>query len=111
MLNLAPIFEASKLSYPIPNRSIGNVMLQLSSETGEMCDWINRPWRQKEEFEGECADVINCVVDALWLHFRNRHKNDTHVSDDEISMMVTRALNEQIMAKTQKWKDAVNANV
>ena len=50
-------------------------------------------------------------MDALWLHFRNRHKNDTHVSDDEISMMVTRALNEQIMVKTQKWKDAVNANV
>ena len=58
MLNLAPIFEASKMSYPIPNRSIGNVMLQLSSETGEMCDWINRHGGRKKNLKASAQMLL-----------------------------------------------------
>lgn len=104
MLNLTPIFEASQLSFPIPGRCIENVMLQLSSETGEMCDWINRPWRQKEAFEGECADVINCVVDALWLHYR---AENAHLSDDDYQVFIENMLNTEIVKKTNKWKEAI----
>lgn len=105
MINTSPILNVSKAyTDKDPNRSIYNVMLQLGSETGEMQDWINRPWRQKEEFAGECADVINCVVDALWLYFRSKHPG---LSDDEISKLVVYKLNQQIEVKTKKWADAV----
>ena len=91
-----------------PKRQIGNVMLQLSSETGEMCDWINRPWRQKETFAGECADVINCVVDALFLHVKAENPD---MSLEDVSQKTTDLLNTQIKVKCAKWRKAVNADV
>ena len=92
-----------------PNRNIGSVMLQLSSETGEMCDWVNRPWRQKEIFAGECADVINCVVDALFMHYRASHDKEW-VTDEQVAELTIKSLNEQIKLKCEKWRKAV-ANV
>lgn len=89
-------------------RNITSVMLQLSSETGEMCDWINRPHRQKEIFAGECADVINCVIDALWLHMRENMHGASH---EEVALTVTEELNRQLHLKTKKWSEAVNAIV
>ncbi|AKJ73191.1 hypothetical protein PKO111_127 [Klebsiella phage PKO111] len=107
-LNLFPIIEASEMACQKPGRQIGHVMLQLASETGEMCDWINRPWRQKEPFAGECADVINCVVDALWLHHREEY---AHLGDAEYREVIAQKLNYFITRKTTKWKEAIRADV
>ncbi|QFR55970.1 hypothetical protein CPT_Muldoon_013 [Serratia phage Muldoon] len=90
-------------------RAIESVMLHLASETGEACDWVLRPWRQKEEFAGECADVIICVVDALRLHIRR--SNPEELSDKEIDEMLRNELNKQISIKTDKWKNIIDADV
>lgn len=99
-INIAPISKISDLSVELdPNKDIRNVMLHLNSEVGEMNDWINRPWRQKEDFVGECADSIICIVDVLLMHYRAKGiDNPLFVIDD---------LNKQIELKTEKWKSQI----
>lgn len=109
VLDITPVLQVSaKYTEKSPWRQIGPVMLQLASETGEMCDWVNRPHRQKEVFAGECADVINCVVDALWLHTCDNMRGAT---PEEIALEVTRELNRQLQLKTRKWAEAINATL
>lgn len=109
VLDITPVLRVSaEYTERKPWRNITSVMLQLSSETGEMCDWINRPHRQKEIFAGECADVINCVIDALWLHMRDKMDGASH---EEVALAVTEELNRQLHLKTKKWSEAVNAIV
>lgn len=99
-INIAPISKISDLSIELDhNKDIRNVMLQLNSEIGEMNDWINRPERQKEDFVGECADSIICIVDVLLMHYRAKGiDNPLFVLDD---------LNKQIELKTGKWKSQI----
>ncbi|AHY25265.1 hypothetical protein PS2_014 [Serratia phage PS2] len=109
MIHLDNVLSTSAhVDHKFPWRPIEAVMLQLSSETGEMCDWINRPWRQKEPFEGECADVIICVIDALRLYIK---RNDGIEDDIEIDRLLKMRLNAQIEKKTKKWREVIDANL
>lgn len=94
-IDLFPILQTSYIAENVDkNKDIRNVMLHLNSEVGEMNDWINRPWRQKEEFAGECADTIICVIDALYMQLRSEGRQEDLAS----------ILQEQIKKKTNKWQ-------
>lgn len=108
-LDFSSVLTASETATKnVPTRYIGNVMLQLASETGEACDWINRPHRQKEDFAGECADILNCVLDAMWLHYRPQY---SHLSDEKYRPIVLSILQSQLELKTEKWMGHINASV
>lgn len=108
-LDFSVVLNASETATKVtPSRYIGNVMLQLASETGEACDWVNRPHDQKEDFAGECADILNCVIDAMWLHYRARY---AHLSDEKYRPVVMSILQAQVELKTEKWLGQINASV
>ena len=48
-------------------RSVDSVFKNLVEEVGELSRALNRPWRCDEPAIGEVADIINCVVDLVYM--------------------------------------------
>lgn len=80
-------------------RGVKDVMIYLTSETGECADWLANPDRQKEDLMGECADVIICALDLALIHKRETSDLDGQELADE----VVSHLNDLLRAKAEKW--------
>lgn len=104
-----PILDISptvKMCIKAPERNLGLVFAHLTEEIGE---YSKATFRQDEVDEcatGEAADVINCLIDTLWLNYRNKSEFEL-VNDKDLMCIVIDDLNEQIKTKTTKWAKAV----
>lgn len=84
-------------------RHPGSVGLHLVSEVGEVCDHINRPWRQKEPLVNEIADTIHCLLDLYYLT-EVKKSEYMDLSDSEFREALADELNEALKLKGEKWK-------
>lgn len=90
------IDDILKISAIAPGRHPYNVLSKLVEEVGELAKEVNieegfipQP-RGKDGIIGECADVINCTVDLLFLYYPD----------------MTEEVFAQIMqAKLDKWRN------
>lgn len=104
-----PILDISptvKMCIKAPERDLSIVFAHLVEEIGE---YSKATFRQDEVDEcatGEAADVINCLIDTLWLNYRNKQEFEL-VNDKDLMCIVIDDLNEQIKSKTTKWAKAV----
>lgn len=104
-----PILDISptvKMCIKAPERNLGLVFAHLTEEIGE---YSKATFRQDEVDEcatGEAADVINCLIDTLWLNYRNKQEFEL-VNDKDLMCIVIDDLNEQIKIKSAKWAKAV----
>lgn len=104
-----PILDISptvKMCIKAPERDLSMVFAHLVEEIGE---YSKATFRQDEVDEcatGEAADVINCLIDTLWLNYRNKQEFEL-VNDKDLMCIVIDDLNEQIKSKTTKWAKAV----
>lgn len=98
-IDLTGTFVASVI---VPDREIGFVMGKLMEEVGEFAKSINQPERCDEEPLGEAADVINCVCDMLFLHYR---KVNPGMSESKLVKFITESLTDHLDVKAAKWID------
>lgn len=98
-IDLTGTFIASVI---VPEREIGFVMGKLMEEVGEFAKSINQPHRCDEEPIGEAADVVNCVCDMLFLHYR---KANPEMNDQQLMQFIASNLTEQLDVKAAKWID------
>lgn len=85
------------------DRHPGNVALHLASEVGEVCDHINRPWRQNEPLVNEIADTIHCLLDLYYLTEVKRPEY-IDLTESEFREALADDLNEALQLKGEKWK-------
>lgn len=97
LINLASTFEASTT---VPSRTMGFVMGKLMEEVGEFAKSLNQPDRCDERPVGEAADVINCVVDMLYLQYSTDYPE---LDNAQIVDLITKELNTQLDMKAEKW--------
>ena len=104
-----PILDISptvKMCIKAPERDLAIVFAHLVEEVGE---YSKATFRQDEVDEcatGEAADVINCLIDTLWLNYRSKPEYEL-VNDKDLMCVVIDELNQQIKSKTSKWAKAV----
>lgn len=103
ILDIEPVMNVCAKA---PARTEGFVMMKLMEEVGEFAKAVNQPERCDERPSGEAADVINCVLDELWLNFRNDPQFD-EVNDTDLRCIVIDTLNKQLQKKTSKWANQV----
>ncbi|UOX40397.1 MazG-like pyrophosphatase [Aeromonas phage GomatiRiver_11] len=96
-IDLTSSFTAS---ITVPDRSMGFVLGKLIEEVGEFAKSLNQPERCDERPVGEAADVINCVVDLLYLQYKADHPE---LPETQIVDMIKNELNEQLDVKSAKW--------
>lgn len=97
-MNINPIITAS---VQIKNgRTEKEIALYLSSEAGEVADWLLNPQKRKEALHGECADVIICAVDLAIQHVINQFPD---ADPNLVAGMAISSLENQIRVKSNKW--------
>lgn len=96
-IDLSSSFNAS---LTVPKRDTGFVFGKLIEEVGEFTKSINQPGRCDEEPVGEAADVINCVVDLLYLHYVRANPDK---SEQDVIQQVVERLNKELNKKSAKW--------
>ena len=92
--------EILKVSRIMPSRHPFPVLAKLMEETGELAQEINiregfivNKEPGKDGIIGECADVLNCVIDILYLY----HNDITEEEFNKINL-----------EKLLKWKNYLN---
>lgn len=99
-INLDTILDVSE---DAPIRSRHQVLANLIEEVGELAVCINRPYKATEPLIGEAADVINCVIDIIWLDYIHSYEADGRTYE-EARFDITYALQEQLEKKCAKWR-------
>lgn len=105
-MDITPIIKAS---IQIDNgRTEKEIALYLSSEAGEVADWLLNPQKRKEALHGECADVIICAVDLAIQHAINQFPD----ADPElVAGMAISSLETQIRTKSEKWRGKSDGSI
>lgn len=88
-------------------RTEKEIALYLSSEVGEVADWLLNPQKRKEALHGECADVIICAVDLAIQHIINQFPN---ADPSLVAGMAISSLETHIRVKAEKWRGKSNGN-
>ncbi|AAQ81330.1 hypothetical protein 44RRORF011c [Aeromonas phage 44RR2.8t] len=96
-IDLSSTFTASAV---VPTRNMGFVMGKLVEEVGEFAKSINQPERCDERPVGEAADVINCVMDMLYLQYS---EDNPGLGKSQIVDLIVKELNLQLNMKAEKW--------
>lgn len=89
-----------------PERSNGDVFKHLIEEVGEYTKTLYRPLECDESSASECADVINTLIDTLWLDYRSKDYFKD-VNDTDLMCVMMSELNECIAVKSAKWAKVV----
>ncbi|QPB12337.1 hypothetical protein [Providencia phage PSTCR6] len=89
-----------------PPRTPEKVFMHLIEEVGEYAKSVNRPELCTELPVGEAADVINCVLDILWLSYRSDEKY-SDVNDSDLMCILIDDLNTSMATKASKWASQV----
>lgn len=95
------ISSSKEASMTVPDREIGFVFGKLAEEYGEFVASINQPHRSPEDYFGEGADVLNCVLDLIFLATK-RNLSGCH-TDEEIYDISIAELNRRLPIKAAKW--------
>lgn len=84
-------------------RSVDSVFKNLVEEVGELSRALNRPWRCDEPAIGEVADVINCVVDLVYMmEVENLARQG--IGEKAINVpMLKRQIESWVDSKCNKW--------
>ncbi|WJZ27887.1 MazG-like pyrophosphatase [Serratia phage 92A1] len=104
MLDINEVLRVSEFA---PIRSVEQVMLNLVEEVGELSVCVNRPYKATEPLIGEAADVINCVIDIVWLDYIHSAKADG-LSYAQVREKMTDELNAQLRKKCAKWEQQIS---
>ncbi|UGO50039.1 hypothetical protein RGZ1_8 [Morganella phage vB_MmoM_Rgz1] len=89
-----------------PERSSSDVFKHLIEEVGEYTKTLYRPLECDESSASECADVINTLIDTLWLDYRSKDYFKD-VNDTDLMCVMMSELNECIAVKSAKWAKVV----
>lgn len=104
-MNAINIDTVLLVSEDAPCRSPLQVLANLVEEVGELSVCINRPYKAPEPLIGEAADVINCVLDIIWLDYMHSPEAQGK-SYDECRNAIADKLNKQLVNKCGKWRNS-----
>lgn len=102
-LNVSPVLQISCLA---PERTEHFVLGKLTEEIGEFARAVNQPERCDEPLVGEAADIMICVMDALFLNYRNDPAYSS-ITDADVARIVVDDLNKTVFNKAGKWAGKV----
>ncbi len=102
------IAEILKTGNAAPQRTAKDVMFHVVEEIGEMSTALHRPEKTDEDFLHESADAIIAIVDAvaLWT-VEQTPILGTHLTYEELNLLIQKRLQQAIDLKVQKWSNNV----
>lgn len=100
------ITPTTQMCLRAPERSESDVFKHLIEEVGEFTKTLYRPVECDESAINECADIINTLVDTLWLNYRSK-EYFKDVNDTDLMCIMMSELNESIAIKSRKWANCV----